>query len=80
MRTSAGQLVGQVTVCLDGVSVPVVSLKVAAIRLGYTNGHTRLMCDTGSLIGFKMDGRWWVLERSIEVYVLALRHQSQKAS
>ncbi len=68
MRTSAGQSVGQVTMCLDGVSVPVVPLSVAAARLGYSKRHTRQLCDEGKLIGLKVDGHWWVLERSIEVY------------
>lgn len=80
MRTEAGQSVGQVAMCLDGVSVPVVSLKIAATRLGYTNAHTRLLCETDKLIGFKLDGRWWVLERSIQVYASALRLSPQKAS
>jgi len=80
MRTSAGQLVGRVIMSLDCVSVPVVSLRIAAFRLGYSPAHTRLLCDLGLLIGIKLDGRWWVLERSIEVYAPTLRLVSQKAS
>ena len=80
IRTSVGQSVGQVTMCLDGVSVPVVPLKIAAILLGYSLAHARLLCDTGRLIGIKIDGRWWVLERSIETYAPTLRLINRKAS
>ena len=80
LRTSAGQSVVQVTVRLDGVSVPVVPIKIAAVRLGYTHAHTRLLCDTGRLIAIKIDGRWWVLERSIEVYASTLRLSPQNTA
>ena len=80
MRTSAGQSVGQVWMCLDGVYVPVVTLKVAAIRLGYSLSCARMLCDMGTLIGFKIDRCWWVLERSIEIQASTLGLPSQKAS
>jgi len=80
LRTSMGQSVGQVLMCLDGVYVPVVTLRYAAFRLGYSLSWARMLCDMGTLIAIKIDGRWWVLERSIEIQALTLGLSSEKAS
>lgn len=65
---------------LDGVPVPVVTVKVAAARLHLSLAHTRLLCDLGTLIAIKVDGRWWVFERAIETYAPTLRLLPRNAS
>ena len=68
MSVPAGQSVGRVVVEIVGVRLPVVSVKIAARRLSLSVRYTRRLCDEGKLIAIKIDGRWWVLERAIEIW------------
>lgn len=68
MPATAGQSAGRVIVEIDGVRLPVVSVRLAACSLNLSVRYTRRLCDEGKLIAIKMDGRWWVLERAIEIW------------
>ena len=68
MPATEGQSAGGIYLCIDGVFVPVVTLSLAAKMLGYSRRHTRRLCDEGQLIALKSHGRWWVLERAVEIW------------
>lgn len=68
IRTSVGQVVTQMTVTIDGATVSVVPLSIAALRLAYSPRYVRMLCDSGQLIAIKISGMWFVLEYSVELF------------
>ena len=68
IRTSEGQVVDSMTITIEGVTVSVLPVAVAAVRMSYTIRHVRLLCDTGQLIACKITGQWFIAERSVSFY------------
>lgn len=68
IKTSVGQVVSKITICIDGVTISVVPLSIAAKRMGYTNRHTRFLCNSLQLIAIKICGLWFIHELEIETY------------
>lgn len=63
--TEMGQVVQLVTMVIDGVPVRMIPLSVAASRLNYSVTYCRILCDMDTLIGIKIESRWWVAELSV---------------
>lgn len=66
-KTSVGQVV-KITVCIDGIHIPVVTSQVAARRMGYTRRHVQNLCEWQKLIAIKISGIWFVHELECETY------------
>lgn len=73
IKTSEGQLVSRITVTIDGVTIPVVPISIAAFRMDYSVRHVRNLCNWEQLIAIKISGLWFVHELECELYPQKVR-------
>ena len=52
----------------DGIMPATVGQSAGRVIVEIDGVRLRRLCDEGKLIAIKMDGRWWVLERAIEIW------------
>lgn len=76
VKTSVGEAV-EITICVSGVHIKVVTIAIAATKMGYSRRHVQNLCEWKKLIAIKVSGIWFVHEHEIITYRQSVRRTNK---